>query len=699
MSLYYIGITVALAKADPMMESFGVLIVDEAYEHSADADILLGHFKDLLSARPELKIVVMSAAIDKTLFRNYLPQAVVEEVSGRRYKVTVNYQSQPPADLIAEIINNIFYVHLTQIPGDILVFVTGKWEIRQVIEGAKAAFSDGRFDVESMGPLKFYPFHGDIPVSRQTKAINAPQPQHRDGKLGRKVIVSTNSAETSLTIEGITHVIDSCKEKVNMWNPHTESWRLLEQPVSKASVLHRKGRAGRTSEGMAWLMCTERGYQEDLIEYSVPHFLQGDMLKECLTIMKLGHNPATFDYIMAPAPETVVKTLEILQQLGAIDHNGKLLSRGEELTAIPTNVFAALTILESPEFGCSDEVLSVLAMVEATSSGGSAFARGHGPEDDDKIRKSKQYFQHPSGDHLTLFNIYMAWRAACHKGETDQKAFLNKYMLDGTVLSSADGFRVHYLKSMKRIEFWSHCELRKDDPNYYTRILQALAAEHFLHAAKHDSESQSNEYQLVRSGMDVTLSEKTTLFHSRKQDEWVIYNDCSDNGTHKTLRVVSTIKPQLLVAAQPEYWWDAEFLPEGHIKEGLLQTLADMIGSSDLRPAGMPVGNWPDVEGLNWEGLSKWVGRCMAPHNKHLKGMLPAWQEQRDRQFAKVEQLKNWNLENAIAAGFDDGSSEYEVITKYCSLSLSIAGMDAAKVSQNAAQKKLKKQNMGGRRH
>lgn len=151
MSLHHIGITVALAKADPTMKSFGVLIVDEAHEHSADADILLGHCKDLLSARLELKIVVMSAAIDKTLFRNYLLQAVVEEVSGRRYKVSVNYLSQLPSDLIAEIINTIFYVHLTQIPSDILVFFTGKWEIRQVIKGAKAAFSDGSFDKESMG--------------------------------------------------------------------------------------------------------------------------------------------------------------------------------------------------------------------------------------------------------------------------------------------------------------------------------------------------------------------------------------------------------------------------------------------------------------------------------------------------------------------------------------------------------------------
>jgi pre-mRNA-splicing factor ATP-dependent RNA helicase DHX15/PRP43 len=678
-----------------MMDDFSVVIIDEAHEHSPDADLLLGHLKSLLDVRENLKVVIMSASIDTALFTNYLPQAVLEEVSGRRHKVTVDYLDQPPSDLIAEIINTIFYVHLTQMPGDILVFVSGKWQIKQVIDGVEQAFSDGRFDKESMGPLKFYRLHGSLSMKQQLHATTNLQPHPQDGRLGRKVIVTTNSAETSLTIEGVTHVIDSCKEKAQMWNPHTESWRLLEQPVSKASVLHCKGRAGRTCEGMAWLMCTERGYQEALIEHSVPQFLQGDMLSECLTILVLGHDPITFDYIVSPAPETIVKALEILYQLGAITEDGELLPRGKELAAIPTNVYAALTLLESVKFGCSDEIISIVAMVEATTKGGSLFRNAESEDGHDKIRASKRFFQHPSGEHLTLFNIYMAWRTASLRGGKTERSFLQDNMLDNTMLRSADHFRLHYLKCMGKIEFWENRELSKSHPNYYTRILQALAAGHFLHTAKRDP--SSNEYQLVRSGMNVSLTRHTDLGNPNKYNEWVIYNDCSsEDGRTKDLRVISSITPELLVAAQPEYWWDAEFLPEGHIKNGLLQTLTNMIGPSGITPTSMPGRIWPQVQGPNWIGLARFMYRSMMADKQLRDTTLPSWQRERNRRAAKVEQLKEWDLEEAISAGFDDGSSRYVSVVKYCPSSLSLAWIDGKKIAKQEAEKRVAKSGRGG---
>jgi pre-mRNA-splicing factor ATP-dependent RNA helicase DHX15/PRP43 len=279
---------------------------------------------------------------------------------------------------------------------------------------------------------------------------------------------------------------------------------------------------------------------------------------------------------LAPAPETVVMTLEILQLLRAIGHDGKLSSRGKELAAIPTNVYAALSILEGSQFGCSDEIISVMAVVEATYGGGSVYRNAQNEEQYDKLRTSKHLFQHPAGDHLTLFNIYMAWRAARSRGDLDTRTFLNDHMLDSGMLRSADGHRLKYLEAVDQIEFWSKRELPKNDPNYYTRLLQALAARHYLHTAKRNP--LSNDHQLVRSGMEVSLDNKTTLNSTQatKHNKWVIYNDCSDNSTNKCLRIISSIAPQLLVAAQPEYWWDAEFLPGGHIKDGLLQTLANM---------------------------------------------------------------------------------------------------------------------------
>jgi pre-mRNA-splicing factor ATP-dependent RNA helicase DHX15/PRP43 len=222
-------------------------------------------------------------------------------------------------------------------------------------------------------------------------------------------------------------------------------------------------------------MCTEKGYHEDLIEHSVPQALQGDMLRECLTIMKLGHDPISFDYIIPPAPETIVRALGLLRQLRAVDADGRISQRGQDIAAIPTDVYFALSLLECPKFGCSDEVITTLAMVDATKGGSYLFRRAQSDQDHDKLRKIKRFFKHTSGDHLTLFNIYMAWREACYTKK--RREFLRGHMLIGGALISADHLRLHYLESMNKIEFWEHCELSKDDPSYYTRILQALAAD------------------------------------------------------------------------------------------------------------------------------------------------------------------------------------------------------------------------------
>jgi pre-mRNA-splicing factor ATP-dependent RNA helicase DHX15/PRP43 len=673
MSLHHIGTTLALAKADPTMDSFGVIIIDEAHEHSRDADILLGHLKALLNERENLKVVVMSASLDTALFTNYLPQAAVEEVRGRQHKVHVNYLEQPSSDLIADIIGTILYVHCTQMPGDILVFVSGKDEIDKVIIGVK------RLARQDMGLLTLCSLHGSHSMRDQNIAIDAHQPQTLHGNLGRKVIVSTNSAETSLTIEGVTHVIDSCTAKVNAWDPYTESFALIKQPISKASVLHRKGRAGRTYEGMAWLMCTERGFHEDLVEHSVPQVLQGDMLSECLTIIKLGHDPITFDYIVPPAPETIVRALGLLRQLGAVNPDGKLSSRGSKLAAIPTNVYAAMTMLESPRFGCSDEIISTLSMVEATDGGSHLFQRAHSGKEHKRLREIKDKFQHPSGDHITLFNIYMAWREACYQRKKNkQDKFLRENMLMKSALEKADGLRLHYLEAMYKIKGWNHCGLRNDNPRYYTLVLQALAAGHYLHAAKRIPSSK--RYELVRSGMNVILSEHTNLGNQDKHNEWVIYNDCLNKGTNKILRVVSSVTPELLVAAQPQYWWDTEFLPQGHISDGLLQTLSDMIGHDGILPGGMPVGVKPGVGAPTWAGMTTWVMRHMIIGTQPLITTLQSWKRERDVRSKKAEQLEKWNLQRAIAAGFDDGSSRYDHPDKHHPSSFSICHIDAEKV-------------------
>lgn len=354
--------TLAKAKGDVSLGKYGMVIIDEAHQHTIPSDSLLGLLKSLLVKRKDLKIVIMSATMDANLFAGCFPGSKIEEVLGRRYAIDYNYLLEPPSDMTNAIVLTIMEIATSGVnAGDILVFVSGVPEINKVIEKVENMLSgpNPRHDPEDIDPLECYPLHSKWSFEDQQRAINSIEPMPRHGRLGRKVIVSTNIAETSVTIDGITHVIDSGEAKYRFWNPIEETWTLRAQPISQAESKQRFGRSGRQSEGTAWAMYTERGAKEDMMEHAIAPILMCDIMAETLHIMKLGFSVTRFDFVVSPAPETIRKAIELLIMIGAIDRQMRLTQRGEQISSLPVDVSSALTILESVRFGCSDEVLSI----------------------------------------------------------------------------------------------------------------------------------------------------------------------------------------------------------------------------------------------------------------------------------------------------------------------------------------------------
>jgi len=186
------GTTIALAKGDPELSMFSVVVVDEAHQHSPPSDLLLGVLKRLLTLRDDLKVIIMSTTINADLFREYFPQSVVKTVSGRQHKVTAKYLEEPVLDLSRAIVETILRIHLQESGGDILVFVSGESEIRKVINGVEAALSDeegSRFKPAEVGALACYPLHSKLAPKQQDLAVHALPPRVQNGKGGRKVIV------------------------------------------------------------------------------------------------------------------------------------------------------------------------------------------------------------------------------------------------------------------------------------------------------------------------------------------------------------------------------------------------------------------------------------------------------------------------------------------------------------------------------
>ncbi|KAL8922922.1 MAG: hypothetical protein Q9208_004884 [Pyrenodesmia sp. 3 TL-2023] len=581
----FVGSLIAAATKDPSLQAYGAIVIDKAHQHTTATDILLGLLKELaVQRKDDLKIIIMSATTDADLFLNFFPGSVLEEVEGRAHKVLVSYLPEPPGE--DTIVETILQVHLAGRSGNILVFVSGVGEISRIITKIQDALNgpNPRFSADKIGPLQCWPLHGTLSPDAQDDAVESAPPAPRQGISGRKLLVATSIAETSVTLTGVTHVIDSCRFKSKIWNPRDESWCLREQWVSKAVAA---GRAGRTKEGMAYRMCTQRDFHEGLLEHSVPGIKEGDLLSECLNILIIGRNPLTFPYIVAPAAETVQKALGILRHLGAVDQKGDVTGRGKEMARLPVDVYSAVVLLEAQRFGCSDEIVSLVSMIEASDGGNDIFIKPSSKEEKAKIVAIRNYFCHGSGDHITLFNIYIAWRAACNANAEGE--FLTENMLNASVLQSAHRTRLQLLKTLSTNPKWKCTYQNPSEPGYYVHLLKALAAGNFLRVAKRVHQSEPRVYETVRHGARAKLAAETDLGATSRNNEWVIYNEYHSDGVRKTIRLVSPIVPEFLFSAQPTYWSDAEFLPPGHIQDGAVKVIANMLGlSEDYVRGGMP---------------------------------------------------------------------------------------------------------------
>ena len=486
--------------------------------------------------RPDdLKIIIMSATIDVEQFRSFFPGCAVAIVQGSNHNVDIMYLPKPVDDMVTDIVYLVIQIHLTGCDGDILVFVSGTGMIYKIIEMVELIMDGndklaGRFKSDDIGPLDCYPLHSTLSPADQKKAVHSIAPGPRNGNPGRKLIVATNIAETSLTIVGVAHVIDSMKVKASIWNPEDESWALREQNVSKAVASQRSGRAGRTRDGVTYRMCTQTGYHAALSDFTVPEMQNGDMIQEVLDILRMGRHPFTFPYMSAPSTEVIVKALGILSAFDAIRVSSlglEITKRGVAISRLPANVYHAVMLLESPRFGCQDETLSLVAMLEASEGGRILFIDGHDKDNQTKVQGTRQKFDQASGDHIVLINIYLAYREACRFQK--RNSFIQENHLLGSVLKTADSTRQQLLSYLcnEAKDIWTPGCTSPENPRFYTQVLGALASSYFLRVAKRVKparEHMKHESILWETVRHSTMARITKDYcQPRDNCEWIVY--------------------------------------------------------------------------------------------------------------------------------------------------------------------------------
>ncbi|XP_050367474.1 probable pre-mRNA-splicing factor ATP-dependent RNA helicase DEAH2 isoform X2 [Argentina anserina] len=356
------GMLLREAMTDPLLERYSVIILDEAHERTLATDVLFGLLKEVLKNRPDLKLVVMSATLEAEKFQGYFNGAPLMKVPGRLHPVEIFYTEEPERDYLEAAIRTVVQIHMYETPGDILVFLTGEEEIEDACRKINKEISNLG---DQVGPVKVVPLYSTLPPAMQQKIFDAaPPPTTEGGPAGRKIVVSTNIAETSLTIDGIVYVIDPGFSKQKVYNPRVRVESLLVSPISKASAHQRSGRAGRTRPGKCFRLYTEKSFHNDLVPQTYPEILRSNLANTVLTLKKLGIDDLVhFDFMDPPAPETLMRALEVLNYLGALDDEGNLTKLGEIMSEFPLDPQMSKMLVVSPEFNCSNEILSISAML------------------------------------------------------------------------------------------------------------------------------------------------------------------------------------------------------------------------------------------------------------------------------------------------------------------------------------------------
>ena len=383
---------------DSNFSKYSCLIVDEAHERNLNTDVLLAFIKRCLPRRPELRVVITSATIDPKSFTQYFGQnCPVKKVPGRTFPVDVTYcpldPTQPPrgmADYVFGAIKLADTLHNNEPAGDILIFLTSPGEVEQ------ACLSLEELTNNSAVVL---PLHGRLqPDDQQKVFMNYHQ---------RKIVFSTNVAETSVTIPGVKYIIDSGRAKELCFDAKKNMNSLEVRLISKSSAEQRKGRAGRTSAGKCYRLYTEETYQE-MSERMVPEILRVSLAGTVLKLHELGiRNVLTFDFIEKPEESALKSAVDTLEFLGAVSA-GRLTNIGKWMAALPIDPRLAKVILDGLREKVGTEAIAVASI---SSLAGTIFFRGGTDEMKERSDLLKTKFCDPHGDQLTYFNTYCHWEA------------------------------------------------------------------------------------------------------------------------------------------------------------------------------------------------------------------------------------------------------------------------------------------------
>ena len=509
---------------DSDMKQYSVVMLDEAHERTIHTDVLFGLMKKAVQKRKDLKLIVTSATLDSVKFSEYFFSAPIFTIPGRMFPVEILYTKEPETDYLDACLITVMQIHLTEPPGDILVFLTGQEEIDTACE---ILFER----LKSLGPeapeLIILPVYSALPSEMQSKIFEPAPPG------SRKVIIATNIAETSLTIDGIFYVVDPGFVKQKVYNAKTSMDSLVVTPISQAQAKQRAGRAGRTGPGKCYRLYTERAYRDEMLSTNVPEIQRTNLASTVLSLKAMGINDLlAFDFMDPPPMETLIMAMEQLHALSALDDEGLLTKLGRRMAEFPLEPQLSKMLIMSVHLGCADEALTIVSMLSVQN----IYYR---PKERAELAdQRKARFHQNEGDHLTLLCVYNAW-----KNHNFSSTWCFENFIQHRSLKRAQDIRKQMLGIMDRHKL----DVISCGKNT-TKVQKAICSGFFRNVAKRDPQ---DGYRTLVDNQVVYVHPSSAIY--QHQPEWLVYHELVFT-TKEYMREVCAIDAKWLVEFAPSFF-------------------------------------------------------------------------------------------------------------------------------------------------
>ena len=479
------------------LDRYSCVIMDEAHERALNTDVLMGLFKKILQRRRDLKLIVTSATMNSKRFSDFYGGAPEFTIPGRTFPVDVMFHRSPVEDYVDQAVQQILAIHVGKPAGDILVFMTGQEDIEVTCELVRE-----RLDALNDPPeLSILPIYSQMPADLQAKIFDRAAPGVR------KCIVATNIAETSLTVDGIMYVVDAGYSKLKVYNPRMGMDTLQITPISQANAGQRSGRAGRTGPGQAYRLFTEKAYKDEMYIQTIPEIQRTNLSNTVLLLKSLGvKDLLDFDFMDPPPQDTITTSLFDLWALGALDNLGELTDLGRKMNAFPMDPSLAKLLITSQEYGCSEEMVTIVSMLSVPN----VFYRPKERQEESDAAREKFFV--PESDHLTYLHVFSQWKA---NGFSD--GWCIRHFLHSKSLRRAKEVRDQLTDIMKM----QHMEMVSCGTDWDI-IRKCICSGYYHQAAKVKG---IGEYINLRTSVTVQLHPTSALYGLGFLPDYVVYHE------------------------------------------------------------------------------------------------------------------------------------------------------------------------------